>query len=80
MKDFILVKRRLNPSVLDTRVFRGADIDSDHRLVVCKVKLKWKKKTRRGMKRINVEMLREEEVREQYIIELAQCYGWGKQC
>ncbi len=40
MKDFILVKRRLNPSVLDTRVYRGADIDSDHRLVVCKSEVK----------------------------------------
>ncbi len=26
--------------MLDTTVYRGADIDSDHRLVVCKVKLK----------------------------------------
>ena len=27
------------------------------------------------MKRINVEMLKDEELREQYIMELAQCYG-----
>ena len=31
-------------SVLDTRVYRGADIDSDHRLVACKVKLKWRRR------------------------------------
>ena len=31
LKDYILVKPRLMTSVLDTRVFRGADIDSDHR-------------------------------------------------
>ena len=73
MKDFILVKRRFNPSVLDTRVYRGADLDSDHRLVVCKVKLKWKK-ARRGMKRINVELLKKEEIREQYVMELAECH------
>ena len=75
IKDFILVKGRLSPSVVDARVYRGADIDSDHRLVVCKVKLKWKKKTRREMKRINVEVLKEEEARAQYIMELAECYG-----
>ena len=64
MKDFILVKQRLYQSVLDTKVYRGADIDSDHRLVAYKVKLKWKKKTGRGTKCINVEMLKEEEIQE----------------
>ena len=34
LKDFVLVRHRLRPSVLDTRVYRGADIDSDHRLVI----------------------------------------------
>ena len=66
MKDFILVKQRLYQSVLDTKVYRGADIDSDHRLVVYKVKLKWKKKTGRETKCINVEMLKEEEIQERY--------------
>ena len=40
LKDYILVKQRMMPSVLDTRVFRGADIDSDHRLVVISIRLK----------------------------------------
>ena len=30
LKDYILVKRKMMPSVLDTRVFRGVDIESDH--------------------------------------------------
>ena len=30
LKDYILVRQRLRPSVLDTQVFRGADLDSDH--------------------------------------------------
>ena len=46
-------------------MYRGADIDSDHRLVVYKVKLKWKK-TGRETKCINVEMLKEEEIQERY--------------
>ena len=47
MKDYILVKRKLVfiSSILDTGVYRGADINSDHRLVISKVKLKLKKKT-----------------------------------
>ena len=34
LKDYVLMKRRLRPSVLDTRVYRGGDMDSDHCLVV----------------------------------------------
>ena len=30
IKDYVLVKQRLRPSVLDTRVYRGADMNSDH--------------------------------------------------
>ena len=44
LKDYILVKPRLMASVLDTRVFRGADIDSDHRLVVMSIRLKLQQK------------------------------------
>ena len=50
MKDYILVKRRLISSILDTRVYRGADINSDHRLVISKVKLKLKKTPNRRKK------------------------------
>ena len=45
-----------------TKIHRGADIDGDHCLVVCKIKLKWKKKTKIGMKWIHLKELREEEV------------------
>ena len=40
LEDYILVKCRMMPSVLDTRVLCGADIDSDHRFVVTSVRLK----------------------------------------
>ena len=30
LKDYILVKQSMMPSIIDTRVFRGGDIDSDH--------------------------------------------------
>ena len=74
MKDYILVKRRLISSILDTRVYREADINSDHRLVISKVKLKSKKKTpdhkkkidRDFKKKINQDFFKNATIREQY--------------
>ena len=37
---------RLRPSVLDTRVYGGADIDSDHRLVIASFRLRLAKKVK----------------------------------
>ena len=45
-KDFVLVKQRLRQSVLDTRVYRGANLDSDHRLVIVPLRSKLAKKTK----------------------------------
>ena len=36
--DHILIDRRWHSSMLDIRYFRGADCDSDHSLVVSKVR------------------------------------------
>ena len=49
MIDFALVNQRFRSSVLHTRVKRNARsfIDSDHQLVVCKVRLKLRTKIRR---------------------------------
>jgi len=41
--DHVLFRRRDIKAVQDTRVFRGADIESDHRLMVCKLRLKVRK-------------------------------------
>ena len=43
LKDYVLVKHRLRPLVMDTRVFRGADLNTDHRLVVVILRLKLEK-------------------------------------
>ena len=37
--DHVLFRRRDIKAVLETRVFRGADIELDHRLMVCKLRL-----------------------------------------
>ena len=68
LKDYVLVRQRLRPSVLDTRVFRGADIDSDHRLVVVSLRLKLKRKpSQRSGKSFDAHLLKEEEERGEYM-------------
>ena len=42
LKDYVLARQRLRPSVLDTLVFRGAVLDIDHCLVVMSLQLKVK--------------------------------------
>ena len=41
--DHVLFKRRDMKAVYDTRVFKGADIQSIHRLMICKPCLKFRK-------------------------------------
>ena len=61
LKDYMLVKHRLRPSVLDTCIHRGGDLDSDHRLVVV-LWLKLKRKgTHRPSKRFEAELLKQAE-------------------
>ena len=68
LKDYILVKQRLRPSVLDTRVFRGANLDSDHRLVVMSLRLKLKRKPRqRSGMLFDVHLLKQVERRGEFL-------------
>ena len=41
--DYILIKHRYRNSVKDSRAYPGADVDSDHNLVMAKIDLKLKK-------------------------------------
>jgi hypothetical protein len=66
----ILIDRRRHSSILDDRSFRGADCDSDHYLVVARVRerLAVGKQLVKKMdvERFNVKKLNEVEVKEQY--------------
>ena len=67
--DHILIEKRRNSSVLDVRVFRGADCDTDHYLVVAKVRerlaVSKQDAQRFDGERVNLRKLNELEVRKQ---------------
>lgn len=65
--DFIMVKNRFKNQVNDSRSYPGADIDSDHNLVMMKCNLKLKKIKRRGnTNRWQTSKLKEEKVNEKF--------------
>src|SRR6218665_1816245 len=70
--DHICVQGRWMSSLRDVRVYRGADVASDHHLLVAKLKVKLKTPQRpRGRKKnIDVENLGTETVRKSYQLEL----------
>ena len=75
--DHVLISRRFRNSVKDTRVYRSADIGSDHHLVCTVVKLRLSKQTA-GKKRCRVKYdtarLRNEEVLRRFNVALQNRY------
>ena len=76
IKDYVLVKQRLRPSVLDTRVYRGADLNSDHWLVSVSLHLKLKrKKPSPGPGRtFEVKLLKEVDRQLDYMESIKKCF------
>jgi hypothetical protein len=68
--DQVLIDRRQHSSILDVRPFRGVDCDTDHYLVVAKVRERLAVNKRAAqkidMERFNVKKLNEGDVKEQY--------------
>jgi len=78
----VLIGRRWHSSVLDMRSFRGADCDTDHYLVIAKVRERLsvgKQAAQRfDRQRFNLRKLNDPEVREQYQIEITNRFAVGE--
>ena len=75
LKDYVLVKQSMMPSIIDTSFFRGGGIDSDHRLVVTSIQLKLRKrpKEKRG-RRFDVKLLQDAATKAGYVGTIEQGY------
>jgi hypothetical protein len=77
--DHILVDRRRHSNVLDVRSLRAADCDSDHYLVVAKVKERLAGNKQRSqrchMERFNLKKLNEVEGKEQFRVEVSNRFA-----
>ena len=77
--DHVLIDRRWHSSVLVVRNFRGADCDTDHCLVIAKVRERiavGKQAAQRfDRQRFNLRKLNEPEVREQYQIKITNRFA-----
>ena len=59
--DHVTINKRWRSSLLDTRVYRGADVGSDHYLVVAKIRLKLRRVSKPSTRRkLAVDHLKDE--------------------
>ncbi|CAK1604149.1 unnamed protein product, partial [Parnassius mnemosyne] len=72
MIDFIIVDQRMRSAVVDTRVYRGSNVGTDHYLVLCRINglfRRWRHRTSvstTALQRIRTERLQDEGVKEKF--------------
>ena len=74
--DHIIINGKWRHSLLIVRVKRQADVESDHNLVVAKLKLKLRK-VRLGVEkkpRFDVDKLKNPDTKKQFVLELKNCF------
>ncbi|CAF1392297.1 unnamed protein product [Adineta steineri] len=74
MIDLILIQNRWKSSVINCRTFQGADISSDHSLVLCNIKLKLKNLTNKPKQslRLDTNQLKNQATRNNFQTQLEQ--------
>ena len=75
--DYHLVSRRFKSSVCDTRVLYKPDFDTDHELLMCKIKMKYRKVERTEKKTFNIRIdrLQNRKIAEEYQVKIESLTG-----
>jgi hypothetical protein len=77
--DHVLIYKRRHPNVLDVSSFRGADCDTDHYLVVAKLRerISVSKRARQNfdLERFDMKKLNDVEVKEKYQVEISNRFA-----
>ncbi|CAK1602027.1 unnamed protein product [Parnassius mnemosyne] len=80
MIDFVIVDERLRKKVLDTRAYRGVGLDTDHFLVIARMRglfKRWRHRVAEPtsvLDRVKVENLQEEEKKDEYVEKLKESF------
>ena len=65
--DYIMISRRWKSSITDSKAYPGADCETDHSLVVAKLKVKLaRNKVMKPTKRLNVKQLENDNIKDEY--------------
>ena len=73
--DFMLIRKRFQNAMINAKTYLGADINSDHIPVICKLKIKLKVPIKSKLEtKLDMDVLREERSKAQFSIEVNNYY------
>jgi hypothetical protein len=77
--DHVLIDKRRHTNILDVRSFRGADCDTDHYLVVAKLRERISvskgARAKFDLERFDLKKMDEEEIKEKYHVEISNRFA-----